>query len=153
MPTDWILPPPTITPPHIHHWLGGMQTIWVRPDKACGKRERCLQEALILPSFWTQVKDSRNISDALYCNTLQHFGCGIGLQEWWQITVALNQSIKDPEALQLVRNQTHNIVYGHTDATSDQHYRVTSEKPINIGWDLIFACERMFAWWHHITGM
>ena len=106
----------------------------------------------LLPGLKSKV-DSHNISDALYRDTLQYFGCGIGLREWRQITVALNQSIKDPEAVRLAGNKTHNIVRGHTDATSDQHYGMTSEKPANIAWDLIFACERMSAWWHHITGM
>ena len=106
----------------------------------------------LLPGAQSKV-DSRNVSDAFYRDTLQHFGHGIGLQEWRQITVALNQVNKDPGAVKMGGNQSHNMVRGHTDAISDQNYGMTSEKPKKAAWTVILACERVSAWWQHITGM
>jgi len=121
--------------------------------KALGMKD--LSERLLyflLPGVQSPVQ-SLDISDALYRDTLRYLDCGIGLRQWRQMTVALNQANKDPSAARVVGNQIHNIIRGHDDQTSDQHYGATSEKPVEMAWDLLFACERLSAWWQHLTGL
>jgi hypothetical protein len=105
----------------------------------------------LLPGLRSPVESS-HISDALYRDTLQHLNCGMGLRQWRQITVALSQANKDPCAGQVAKNDIHNIVRGHSNTISDRHYGATSEKPAGAIWNLIFACERLSAWWQHLTG-
>ena len=93
------------------------------------------------------------MSDALFRDTLQHLGCGVGLREWRQITVAINQAREDPGAACVVGDAIHNIICGHTDINSDQNYGLKGDKPDDMAWKLIFACERLSAWWQHITGL
>lgn len=106
----------------------------------------------LLPGIRSPV-ESADISDALHRDTLRSLDCGIGLRQWRQVTVALNQANKDPAAARVVGNEIHNVVRGHNDSTSDRHYGTTSEKPEQFAWDLLFACERLSAWWQHITGL
>ena len=106
----------------------------------------------LLPGVQSPVQ-SIDISDALQRDTTQCLDCCIGLRLWRQITVALNQANKDPCTARVVGNQIHNVIRGHNDENSDQHYGATLEKPAEIGWDLLFACERLSAWWQHITGL
>lgn len=106
----------------------------------------------LLPGVQHPV-ESKDISDALDRDTLKCLDCGIGLRQWRHITVALNQANKDPGAARVVGNEIHNVIRGHSNATSDQHYGATGQKPSQIAWDLLFACERLSAWWQHITGL
>ena len=105
----------------------------------------------LLPGIQSPV-ESIDISDALNRNTLWCLDCDIGLRQWRQITVALSEANKDPGAARVVGNKIHNVIRGHSDYISDRHYGATSEKPAHMAWDLIFACERLSAWWQHITG-
>lgn len=106
----------------------------------------------LLPGVQSPVTSS-DVSGALDRDTLLTLGCGIGLRQWRQITVALNQANKDPLGARIVGNEIHNVIRGHTNSISDQHYGATSEKPENFSWDLLFACERLSSWWQHITGL
>ena len=106
----------------------------------------------LLPGIQSPVK-SVDISDALQRDTSRCLNCGIGLRQWRQITVALNQANKDPCAARVVGNEIHNVIRGQTDYTSGKHYGATSEKPEEVAWDLLFACERLSSWWQHITGL
>lgn len=105
----------------------------------------------LLPGLRSPVETS-HISGALSRDTLRCLDCTIGLRQWRQITVALNQANKDPCGARVAGNEIHNVIRGHSDAISDRHYGATSEKPAQVGWDLLFACERLSAWWQHITG-
>ena len=49
----------------------------------------------LLPGDLASV-NPRDLSDALDMDTLQCLGCGIGLRQRRQITVALNQANRDP---------------------------------------------------------
>lgn len=104
----------------------------------------------LLPGIRSPVQ-SADISDALQRDTTWCLDCSIGLRQWRQISVALNQANKDPLASRVVGNEIHNVIRGHNDDTSDQHYGATGDKPQQIAWELLFACERLSAWWQHIT--
>jgi hypothetical protein len=100
----------------------------------------------LLPGIDSTI-GSGDISNALYRDTLQHLGTGIGLHQWRQITVTFCQANKDPGAAHVVGDELYNIIHGHTGIISDQHYRMSSEKPSGAAWDLSFACEWLSAWW------
>jgi hypothetical protein len=110
----------------------------------------------LFPSLTTSPISSGDISTALKRDTLKYLGSpGVGLRDWRHITVGFCRAHKDPDLLRIRHGHIDpdNQIRGHTNETSDSNYAITSDDPVGVGFDKLWAHLRVAHWWFSLVGM